>query len=259
MHKRQVLGIGVCLAVLGLLFAGPVATQEEEGTIGLVYFVRAKPGMEAQFEEGTKKHMEWHRQQNDTWTWGAWVTMTGENTGRYAFGSFGHHWADFDNPGVSEEEDEANLQATMAPYAESAVARYYAYLPQVSHPAPEGESFPLSVVLVFELRVGTEGKFINNITKVHKAIEKTNWPGYHEWYVLVNGGRQPMFVLVLPQESWADMAPQETSFEAMLEEAFGRQEAESILRAFNHIIKSETSSIVRDRPDLSYIPEATTE
>jgi hypothetical protein len=61
-------------------------------------------------------------------------------------------------------------------------------------------------------------------------------------------------VLVLPADKWADFAPQETPFPQMLEEAFGRAEAESLLDAWNETIKSRTSSFVRSRPDLSYIP-----
>jgi hypothetical protein len=40
----------------------------------------------------------------------------------------------------------------------------------------------------------------------------------------------------------------------MLEEAFGRPEADAILHTLDKSTVSETSEMVRDRPDLSYTP-----
>jgi len=61
-------------------------------------------------------------------------------------------------------------------------------------------------------------------------------------------------VLVLPRRNWAEFKPVEKPFERMLEEAVGRQEAQSLLETFSRAVKSASSSILRARPDLSYIP-----
>ena len=44
------------------------------------------------------------------------------------------------------------------------------------------------------------------------------------------------------------------TFEEMLKEAFGREEADSITKRFDSSTESETSEIVQFRPDLSYLP-----
>src|ERR1700687_4619713 len=44
-----------------------------------VYFSMPKPGMGQQYEAGRKKHMQFHRDQKDTWTWKTFAIETGDN------------------------------------------------------------------------------------------------------------------------------------------------------------------------------------
>ena len=48
-----------------------------------VYFSTPKPGMGQQYEAGRKKHMQFHRDQKDTWTWNTFAIETGDNAGIY--------------------------------------------------------------------------------------------------------------------------------------------------------------------------------
>ena len=53
-------------------------------------------GMRAQLEAGRAKHMAWHKQQGDTWTWHVWEVTTGPETGSYIVVSPNHQWQDLD-------------------------------------------------------------------------------------------------------------------------------------------------------------------
>src|SRR5205807_6395058 len=44
-----------------------------------IYFTKPKPGADLQYEAGRKKHMQFHRTQKDTFTWGTWLIQTGQN------------------------------------------------------------------------------------------------------------------------------------------------------------------------------------
>lgn len=244
----------VCMALLGTLLVGPAAAQEEEGNIAFVVFLKAKPGMEQQFEEGMKRHRAWHRQQNDPDAWLTWQIISGENTGTYGTGTFGHRWEDFDSPGISEEADTVDRRQNLDPYTESAVVRYYRRMAEVSRPA-EGEA-PLAEVWIFRVRYGQEGAFTYAVRKFHEAIEKTQWPVHYNWYQLLNGGEHPTYVVVLPRTNWADFKPPEERFEEILEEAYGRQEAQSLLKSFGKAVGSQRSEIIQNRADLSYVPES---
>ena len=61
-----------------------------------VYFSMPKPGMDQQYEAGRTKHMQFHRDQKDTWTWNTFAIETGDNAGMYVTSSCGHAWKDFD-------------------------------------------------------------------------------------------------------------------------------------------------------------------
>ncbi|MBI4462685.1 MAG: hypothetical protein HY653_07260 [Acidobacteria bacterium] len=252
MRRMKVFALVVAVALLAL----PVATQMEEGNIARIIFFHAKPGMNQQLEDGLKKHMAWHKAQQGTWAWYVWSVVSGEGTGSYGAGTFGHRWADFDTPDISEAADVGDAQQNILPYvAEGGQWRFYALLPKVSRPRPqELGTAAMEEIWSFRLRGGTEEEFLNAIAKAHQAILQTNWPVHYEWYTLVNGGEHPEFVLVLPKENWAAMAPPEKPFPKMLEEAFGRAEAEAVLKVFDKTIKSQTSEIIRTRADLSYIP-----
>lgn len=249
--QRRAMLVGVLCA---LLLALPVATQEEDGNIAMVIFFKAKPGMGKQMEEGTKRHLDWHRQQNDPWTWQVFQVVSGDDTGMYVGVTFGHRWQDFDTAPVPREADEADAEINIEPYVGWSVVRYYAALPNVSLPPQAEGPLPLSTVVIFRVRPGKDAKFNYLIGKFHKAIEKTNWPVHYIWYALVNGGEGGTYAVVLPSENWAGFAPQEKSFVQMLEEAYGRQEAESLLHSWGKILKGSASHINRYRADLSYVP-----
>jgi len=244
----------VILAVLMLIL--PAGAQQEPGPIARVGLFKIKSGMGQQFEQGIKRHNDWHKKQNDKWEYHTWEVVSGENAGRFYRGTFGHHWDDFDAEEKWAAADSADSMVNMDPYVDSATPSFYAYLPKVSRP-PTGEGpARLASLLWFHLHMGKNDEFMHAIGKVHEAIGKTNWPAHYEWYVMVNGGEHPTYVLSLPRTKWADFKPPEKAFDAMLEEAFGRQEAQSLLQELDKSIHCERSEIVSYRADLSYVPAA---
>lgn len=254
--RRLGLSVVVCSLLLVLAFAGPAAAQQEKGNVGFIVFVnvKAKAGHQAEFEAAAKAHMEEvHRKGNDDWRWVAWQTITGPGSGTYGFGTFDHHWADFDNPKVSREADEADAMARMGPHTESVEATYWVHLRDLSRPGDEAE-FPLETVTIFQLHQGKDGDFRRLVAKARAAAEKTNRPVRVNWWELVNGGTHPTYALTIPRANWAAMAPPAQSFEAMLEEVYGREDAADMLKGFSKSVKSVSSEIIKTRPDLSYTP-----
>ena len=147
----------------------------------------------------------------------------------------------------------ADVAKNVAPYAQIDSVRFYAALSELSHP-PTGP-VAMNEILVFRLRQGKRADFIHLIGKFHEGIQKTEWPVHYTWYMLVNGGDGPEFVVVLPRANWAAFAEPAKPFPAMLEEAFGRTEAQSLLSDFGDVLESSSRHAIRTRPDLSYIPE----
>jgi len=61
---------------------------------------------------------------------------------------------------------------------------------------------------------------------------------------------------VLPHNNWADFEekPEVKPFRDMLKDAFGQEEADSIVSRLDGAVQKETSDIVQFHPELSYLP-----
>jgi hypothetical protein len=246
-------GIGpLFAAALALGVGSPLVAQEKPGTITEVVVTRVKPGMGKQYQEGRKRHAAWHKRQNDTWNWITSEVASGPETGNYVTVTFGHQWKDFDTwEGKFGQGDTADVDLNLGPYSDSTTVAYYEFLADLSRPAATPSK--MSEVVHFLLKPDKESEFRHALQRAHEAIGKTNWPQNYSWYELQNGGEGPHFVLVLPHNSFADMAPPEMSFPAMLTKAFGPYEAGAILEAFGQASKSQWSELLVARPDLSHL------
>ena len=240
----------VFLAAVVAALAWPLAAEE---SITRVVVWKVKPGMEAKFEEGLKRHNSFHARQGDPMASVTYVVQSGPETGSYVRIAGNRTWADFDTEAKMEKADQADSAVNTDPYIQSAMPVFYRSLPDVSR-VKEGGPSAMYAVNFYRVKFGMADDFTRAITRIHEAIGKTQWPVHYAWYALVNGGEMPEFVLSLPREKWADFASPEKPFTKMLEEAFGRSEADSILSAFEKSVAGVSSQIVGLRSDLSYVP-----
>jgi len=246
--------LSICGGVL--LAASAVAAQSQPGTVAALEFQTPKNGMVKQYEEGRKQKAAWHKEKKDPLALLVFENLTGEGTGSYVVGRFGQHWADFDNPPISDAADREEFNKVIGTYVEKLVARYYEYLPKISTLQMGGEPSKYTEVVEYFVKPGKDSDFRSAIDRSYDAIVKTKWPVTYGWYALVNGGRSDTYVLVIAHPNWADFEdkPGMKSFEDMLKEAFGQAEADSIIKRFESSIEAEYSHISQYRPDLSYVP-----
>jgi hypothetical protein len=233
-----------------------MVAQEKPGTVAALELQKPKNGMVPQYEAGRKQKAAWHKQQNDPQPLFVWEIRTGEDTGNYVVGRLGQHWADFDKPAVPDEADLAEFQKLVGNYVDSVTAFYYEYMAKVSNPSDAKMPAKFHESLHFYVRYGKDSDFRSAIERVHEAAEKTKWPVNYYFYALASGGETGVYVLVLPRNSWADFEdkPDVKPFRDMLKDAFGPQEADSIVDRIDKSVEKETSQIVQFRPDLSYLP-----
>ncbi len=244
------------LLVLGMVALALPATAQDENVVGLIIHVKPKAGMKDKWEEGAKKHMAFHGDKGDPWTRIVWEIVSGENVGDFVIGSFGHKWADFDNVPVSgSDEDAADLKINGAPYTESANVKYIEDMPKHSVAPAEGTP-PAKLVTLVTVHAKpdkVEG-YLNAVSKIPGALAKAGSDTKYYFSRAVTGGRQPSFIIFFPHESWAEMGP--TPFRKLLDDAYGRVEAESILRALNEAAYDMRTTILAYREDLSYMPSS---
>ena len=233
-----------CALLLGVV---PALAQVQPKTVAEVLFVAPKPGSTADFEAATKRHMQWHRQQNDTWAWIVWEEVNGERMGQYVVGTFGHDWKDFDDRANFEKEDVANAMSLIGPYIQSLSGSFYAVRPDLSltPPSPGGQPSAMATVTTVLLKPGSSSESEEAIKEVNAAIKKSNWPAKPSaWYQLLNGGEGPTLVMVTSREKWADFQPPEKELGQMLGESYGKMGAENLFHKFYGNVRSIRSEII---------------
>jgi hypothetical protein len=142
-----------------------------------------------------------------------------------------------------------------SPYVEKLTSAYYEFLPKWSNPSADMNPKYIEVI-TFHIRYGKGDDFRSAVAKVHEANQKLKVPYHYGWYRLFNGGPGGTYVLTEDHANWASFEddPAVTPMRDRLREAFGEQEAMSVVERLNAAIEGTYSAIVRTRPDLSYVP-----
>lgn len=252
MHGMKLLAISGLTLVLAL----PVAAQEKPVTVLYSNYVKAKDGMRREYEDAAKRHLEWHRKNKDRWPIHVWEIISGERTGQYAYGIGHRQWHEFDTRGELEQADMADYYATADKFIDFLKVSYYLYMPEMSRPAPPGSPQPLVEVMRYRVKMDGVAEFLAAARKMHEAIQNSDSPVYYDLYQLHNGGEHPTFVFRFPRKNFGDFEPLDPSVMAILEKAYGREEAASVMKSFSGSVVSVESEIAAARPDMSYAPEA---
>ena len=245
-------GAGVCL--LGAISA-VAQTPAAKTEIAALEFQTPKSGMVQQYEAGRKQKVEWHKQQKDTQPLYVFETLTGERTGTYLVGRLGQHWADMDTPSVTDAADLAEYQKAVGNSVDKLVTAYYEYLPKVSNPPTEMNG-KYTDIITFHIRYGHNDDFRSAIARVHEARTQLKTPSHYNWYHLVTGGPGGTYVLTIEHANWASFEddPAIKPLRDVLREAFGEQEAMSVIERINSSVESTYDELIEFRPDLSYLP-----
>jgi hypothetical protein len=246
----------LAVSTLTLLLALPAAAQQKPVTVLYSNYVKAKDGMRREYEDAAKRHLEWHRKNRDQWPINVWEIISGERTGQYSYGIGHRQWHDFDTRGDLEQSDMADYYATADKFIDSLKVTYYIYVPELSRPAPAGTPQPLVEVMRYRVKMDSVSGFLAAVKKMHEAIQKSDAPVYYDLYQLYSGGEHPTYVFRFPRKNFADFEPLDPSLMAILEKAYGREEAESVMKSFSGSVVSVESEIAAARLDMSYTPEA---
>ena len=98
---------------------------------GAARVVTWQPHAAHEFEAGYRRHLDWHRQQQDPWHWYGWFIVTGERTGWFIDGTFFHERTDFDHP-IAPVEDRADNEINVEPHARLAAVVTYESVPDIA-------------------------------------------------------------------------------------------------------------------------------
>ena len=242
------------VVALSLLPAAALAQPSSDGNLAQIVFVTPKDGHGHDFEEGLKRHAE---ATGGPYAWLTWEIMTGDRTGSYMAGTFGHSWADFDMQPDDPMRAEMSFRTNIQPHVQDAQVSFWMFRPELSTTAPEEGGTPSRFTQVYHYMPKVSGGQTAEqaFARVKEAADAAMWPGEWMVYSLVNGGQLPHYVIVIEADSFADFAEPEPTMYEMLVGQMGEDEAIALFQSFAEAMMSENSEMHAFREDLSYFPE----
>lgn len=246
----------VKLLWLSLLLPSIGLAQTPTGEAAQLYVYKLKEGMQQLFEEGYKRHLAWHRQHEDSLVWYGWMVTSGERRGYFINGTFGNRWQAFDER-VDLAGDRADAMLNVAPYAEPISISSFRYRSDLSTSPFLEERVPTSRLRVFYyyLHPGAEHRFDEVIKQLMAALRQTEPAPPQAWYQLLEGGEYPCYVLMIPQQHWADYEEEEASLTAQVISNLSSTAADAALATITQVVRRVYSETWSYRADLSYFPE----
>jgi hypothetical protein len=206
--------------------------QAARGPYARIAFLRPHDGKTVDFEAGYVRHLEFHRQARDAWTWYGWSIWAGDRQRWFVYAAFGHTAASLDNP-VPPAEDERDNVANVTPHARFTGNALYEYRPALSQGTGEPQPLARLELTTVELRPGTETAFEAALAAVQQRLA-----GETLWFRMVAGGDGPRYLRLRPKPS----------LQAILESASDQ----ALPAAADALVARTTTEILSLRPALSY-------
>ena len=236
------------LLALALLSAASSLAAREGGAAHF-YFYRPIAGMQQAFEQGYRRHLDWHRQHRDPLVWYGWTIVDGPRAGQFVDASVGQPFAAFDHR-VDPAGDAADAEANVLPLATPLARPTYALLPGLGTGTPLEQGTPAATVqvTVFHLRPGAEARFERAVRATRQPLASSPGAPAHTWYRLVTGGETPQFMLLVSREDWASFDRFDLDVAGLLA---GNDAA---LADYASAVRSAETETWRYRPELSLFP-----
>lgn len=164
-----------------------------DGPYARISLLQPHDGDTVDFEAGYIRHLQWHRQANDSWTWYGWTIWAGERQRWLVYGTFGHSAAALDAP-VNPAEDERDNIVNVTPHGHFAGHGLYEFLPALSRGTGRPEATPRVELATIDLAPGAEKAFESAV-----ALEQPKLQGETLWYRMLAGGPMPRYLRLRPR------------------------------------------------------------
>ena len=190
------------------LAAGTSLGAQSSGPYARIAVLRPHDGKTVDFESGYTRHLDWHRQAGDKWSWYGWTVTYGDRQRWFVYATFGHAIANFDNQ-VAPADDERDNVLNVTPHAEFAGNAVYEFLPALSRGSGAPSALPRMEMTTIHVNAGTEKQFESAV-----AAAQAGLAGETLWYRLVAGGSPLRYVRLRPRPTIAAIAESESALPA---------------------------------------------
>lgn len=235
------MAFGARVALLVAIATPAAASAQSNGEAAFLFGYRPRPGMDAEFAEGYRRHLAWHADQRDSLTWLGWSVLAGAGLGMFVDGVFGIRFQAFDER-VDPQGDARDAAVNVTPFAQPEYRHAYRLRRDLSSATRLEDRTPSPMQQVLWLSVTSTG--VQEFERVFAATRAV--PGGvldFATYELVAGGEQPAYMLIVQLDSWANLEDAECD------------PGRLVLRTAGSAVTHARSEIWVYRRDLTYIPQ----
>jgi hypothetical protein len=218
-----------------------LVAMERQATVARLVVWEPKPDMAKEMEEGYKRHLEWHRHNNDRWAWEGWTVTSGDRFGYFVDGTFFRTWTELDNP-VAPAADAADNAMNVLPYGSIRSAAIYDELLDLSNLRAEQLQLSLMTFCYLDVAPGRGAEFEGRIGKAMAAGDRQL-----PHAVFRSATDASRYLVMLPAEHASSLREQAEFLSRLLQATAHEGGANLVER-----LHEETA---RHRPELSYAPE----
>jgi len=227
-------------AVLACLTPRLAAAQSPGRDAAFLFAYRAKPGMDVEFAQGYRRHLDWHAAHNDSLPWLAWTVIDGPSLGTFVDGTFGIAFKSFDDR-VDPRGDGEDAGRNVSAFA-NATDRQVLRLRRDLSPSSRLESNAAAAmqrVVSLTMKPGAETSAEQQLRTLAAKRASLDYAVYER----VSGGDLPGYVVVVQFNAWAELAGSDAD------------PARTIVRALGANVTRVQSETWVYRPDLTYVPK----
>ena len=222
----------IVFAILAVALPTLLAAQSGNVSYARIAVLQPHDGDTVDFEAGYIRHLDWHRQAQDPWTWFGWTVWAGERQRWFVYATFGHAVTDFDKS-VAPADDERDNIANVTPHARFAGNAIFEYLPALSKGDGQPQPTTRLEFTTIDLVPGTGKAFEDTI-----AAEQGGLEGETLWYRMIAGGPSFRYLRLRPRPTLA----------ALLGDARGQ----ALPAKTASLVAKSTVEILSFRPTMSY-------
>jgi hypothetical protein len=185
------------LAVVGTVLPTLLYAQSGSGPYARIAIFHPLDGHTVEFEAAYIRHLAWHQQAKDTWTWYGYTINYSERRLWFIYASFGHSAASLDNPVDPAGDDRDNVM-NVTPHVEHWGNALYEFLPALSRGTGEPTPTARVEMTTVDLNQGAAAAFEAALGAGRLALQ-----GETLWYRMLEGGTAPRYLRLRPRPNMA--------------------------------------------------------
>ena len=161
--------------------------------------LRPHDGDTVDFEAGYIRHLEWHRQARDPWTWFGWTVWAGDRQRWFVYATFNRTSAELDSA-VDPAGDERDNISNVTPHGAFLGSALYRYLPDASRGSGEPSATTRVELTTVDLHPGNEKSFEATLVEQQSSLR-----GETLWFRMIAGGPSPRYLRLRPRANFASL------------------------------------------------------